>query len=78
MEPRNLSQSRLKVWSQLPFGLDTIIFSLVLVNNQLLNFLEEDAWQRKEEQRLRAIQRLQEKYQEDAAIKAEKMKAVSQ
>jgi hypothetical protein len=39
-------------------------------------FTEDKALQIKEEQRLKAIQRLQQKYEQDAAIKAEKMKIV--
>jgi len=37
---------------------------------------EMEAWKSKEEQRLKSIQRLQKKYEEDAAIKAEKLKII--
>jgi hypothetical protein len=39
---------------------------------------EEDALHRKEEQRLQAIQRLQQKYQEDAAVRYEKLQELKE
>jgi len=39
---------------------------------------EMESWKAKEEQRLKAIQRLQQKYEEDAAIKAEKQKLLEE